>query len=161
MKKITLILTICLFSFLVNAQTMLVEDYELKMDDVYKACLNDYPPLADIFSKEISKSLLDGDTIRAKLIRKLRRSIWEDIRVFRNATVDTTWNDLEVDSLETINAINANNLEIERLKTLLENNDEGDPAVIQKEINKHTRKRNKANWRSKNWRPKNSAEIND
>ena len=149
MKK--LIIIFLLFAGTVSAQTMLVTKTEVKTDPAWQVLKNNYQPLSDYLSKEISECMIKGDSIRADHLVKVKRKIWAAIREFRNETIDSTVTITEVDSLKTIQIIQRNASEIKVLKQKLTACPECDMEVLQSMINTLQNQRNEAVKHSKNW----------
>jgi hypothetical protein len=159
MKK--LIIIFLLFAGTVSAQTMLVSKPEVKLDPVYTVLRNNYKPLSDYLSDQISESLINGDSAKVEQLSKVKKQIWAVIKEYRNATTDSTVVIDEVDSLKTIQIIERNTAEIKVLKKKMSACPECNTEVLQKMINTLQDQKNEAVMQSKNWvkKPEPKKEI--
>lgn len=154
MKKLITAILIA-FSISSVAQTMLVTKTTVTPDPLWQFMKSNFQPLSDLISQEISNSTVEGDSVRAEELIKVKRKCWNAIRDFRNNTVDSVIEIGEVDSLKTMQIIDRNTAEIKALKRKMDNCSECDTEVLQGLINTLQNQRNEARKNSKNWVRKN------
>ena len=159
MKK--LIIIFLLFAGTVSAQTMLVSKPEVKLDPVYTVLRNNYKPLSDYLAKEISESLINGDSAKVEQLSKVKKQIWAVIKEYRNATTDSTIVVAEVDSLKTMQIVQRNDAEIKVLKKKMSACKDCDTEVLQKMVDMLQKQKDEAVRQSKNWvkKPEPKKEI--
>ena len=159
MKK--LIIIFLLFAGAASAQTMLVSKHEVKLDPVYTVLRNNYKPLSDYLAKEISESLINGDSAKVEQLSKVKKQIWAVIKEYRNVTTDSTIVVAEVDSLKTMQIVQRNTAEIKVLKNKMSACKDCDTEVLQKMVDMLQKQKDEAAMHSKNWvkKPEPKKEI--
>ena len=162
MKKVLLLsvlfISICSFGQPLNifpiypvGTKMEVKQSNIKIDEAYYVVLNNVQSVEKYLNEQISISEMSGDKIRAQKLIKLKRGLFESLRVFRNTAIDSTIITYEVDSLQTVNRIKQLTIDINKFKTLKSTCLDCDTITIGRRLFELKNEKNRLVKQTKNW----------